>query len=509
MITLEFWFRNSFIYRFAFAMIGFLNHSFLAAMVEYIGKVLINSKVAYCLRFFASRTFYPEGSLFYRLFESLNKKSVSFRNKTALVLKESRTYRILISSKAFSIITLLLVPTVALYAIIDEVGRDILGDSPLFGIWDEAFLLLCGLYVFCVWFFRKQYKPLGATPLGVPMVFLIAVSFYLYMMNTTYAQLGIEGLRVAVQYVLWFFIVNSFLTDDRKAYLITRLLVYVGGAMGLHGILQYIMKVPTPKSWTDVAEGSTGTRVFSIVGSPNILGSIFILIIPLCLALVLQSKRSFFDRAVFLVLLGAMGLSLILTLSRGAWLGAAVALLLFCLAINPRWLIFLGAGGSTMLLIPSVMSRIQYMLSPQYVASSMTGGRLMRYEKGWEIFQQHEWMGVGLGHFGGAVAMNNKDLVPDTFYMDNFWLKTGVEMGTMGLVAFGVVILALIIWSIRSIKHSEDYDTMLITVGGFAGLCGVLFHNLFENVFEVPYMVVYFWVIASLVLYFGLRRKKV
>ena len=67
--------------------------------------------------------------------------------------------------------------------------------------------------------------------------------------------------------------------------------------------------------------GSTGTRVFSIVESPNILGSIFILIIPLCLGLVLQKKRKFNDRALFFVLLGAMGLSLVLTLSRGAWLG--------------------------------------------------------------------------------------------------------------------------------------------------------------------------------------------
>ena len=117
-------------------------------------------------------------------------------------------------------------------------------------------------------------------------------------------------------------------------------------------------------------------------------------------------------------------------------------------------------------------------------------------------------MGVGLGHFGGAVAMNNKDLIPDTFYMDNYWLKTMVEMGSIGIAAFGVLILVLIIWSVRSIKHSRGYSTKLIVSGGFAGLCGVIVHNLVENVFEVPYMVVYFWVIASIVLYFGFRQDK-
>ncbi|HBR03039.1 MAG TPA: polymerase, partial [Ruminiclostridium sp.] len=115
---------------------------------------------------------------------------------------------------------------------------------------------------------------------------------------------------------------------------------------------------------------------------------------------------------------------------------------------------------------------------------------------------------VGLGHFGGAVAMNNKDLIPNTFYMDNYWLKTAVEMGTMGIIAFAVLILTLIVWSIRSVKHCKDYDTRLITAGCFSGLCGVLVHNLIENVFEVPYMVVYFWVIAAILLYFGRRRQK-
>lgn len=238
------------------------------------------------------------------------------------------------------------------------------------------------------------------------------------------------------------------------------------------------------------------------------MGSIFILIIPICLALVLQNKRKFIDRAIFFILLGAMGISLVLTLSRGAWAGAVVALGVFCLAINPRWLILLALGGSSALLVPSVMNRISYMLSPQYITSSLTGGRLLRYQKGLELFEQNKLMGVGLGHFGGAVALNHKDLIPNAFSMDSYWLKTAVEMGIVGIIAFGILIGVLIFWSVRSIKLSEDYDKRLLVAGGFAGLCGVLFHNITENIFEVPYMVVYFWVVASLVFYFGLRSRK-
>jgi O-antigen ligase len=506
---LEMWFKESLIFRFVLAFLETVKHSFTGRLVERAGAIIVNSKTASCLRFIANRKFKPENSFFYRLAERVNRRSTGFRDRMAIAMKESKIYRVLSNSKSFSIIDLLLIPMVALYPFIDEIGRDLLGGFYLFGLWDEVFLLICGFYVFAVWFFRKRGEPLVSTPAGPPMLLLISVSLCLYLLNSTYPQLGFEGMRVVIQYLLWYFILNSYLTDDKKAYLIIRLLVYAGGIMGIHGIIQYILKVPTPASWTDYAEGSTGTRVFSIVGSPNILGSIFILMIPLCLALLLQKRRGFTDRLVFFVLLGAMGLSLVLTLSRGAWFGAAIAMFIFCLAVNPRWLFILGAGGGVMLFVPSVMSRITYMLSPQYKVNSMTGGRLLRYQTGWDMFMQNKLKGVGLGHFGGAVAMNNINLVPDTFYMDNYWLKTAVEMGIIGVAAFAVLIFVLVFWSIRAVKQSEDYDTRLVTAGGFAGLCGVIFHNLMENVFEVQYMVAYFWVIAALVFYFGIRRKKV
>lgn len=506
MSMLEFWFKQSLIYRMFFAIVEIVNHSFFARAIEFIGRVLINSKIASCLRFVASYPYKPRNSMFIRAAEYFNEKSMRFRDRMQTYLKFSWIYRVLSNSWWFHVISILLVPAVAFYAVIDEAGRAVFKDIPLFGFWDEAYLIVCAIYVFLNWLLFKR-KPLNITPVSAPMFILISVTFYLFLNNSLFSHIGFDGFRMIAQYVLWFFILNSFFDDDNKVYLTLRLLVYTGGFMGIHGLYQYIKKVPTPVHWTDAAEGTTATRVFSIVESPNILGSIFTLIIPICLALVLQRRGNFLDRAVYFMLFGAMGLSLILTLSRGAWLGAAVAMFVFCLAVNPRWLLILFAGGSSVLLIPSVLNRIQYLLSPQYLISSLTGGRLMRYQIGIDMFRRNFWFGVGPGHFGGAVAMNNRDLIPDTFYMDNYWLKTAVEMGFLGLVAYGLLMISLILWSIRSIKYNEDYDIKLVISGGFAGLCGIITHNLVENVFEVPYMVVYFWTVAAAVLYFGLRRR--
>ena len=337
---LEMWFKESLTFRFVLAFLEAIKTSFIGGLIERAGEIIVNSKVASCLRFIATRPFKPKDSFFYRLAESVNRRSTGFRERMAAAMKESRFYKLLFNSKSFPLIELLLIPMVAFYPFIDEIGRDLLGGFYLFGLWDELYLLVCAFYVFAIWFFKKREEPLISTPAGPPILLLISVSLCLYLINSTYPQLGFEGFRVVIQYILWFFVLNSYLTDDKKAYLITRLLVYAGGIMGIHGLIQYILKVPTPESWTDYAEGSTGTRVFSIVGSPNILGSIFILMIPLCMALLLQKRRSFRQIGFPCASRSNGAKSCVDALQRClAWSGHRTHL--FCLAVNPRCFLFL------------------------------------------------------------------------------------------------------------------------------------------------------------------------
>ena len=100
------------------------------------------------------------------------------------------------------------------------------------------------------------------------------------------------------------------------------------------------------------------------------------------------------------------------------------------------------------------------------------------------------------------------------FYLDNYYLKTLVETGYLGLGAFIIMLLGMIVTSCRSIcrtgaqwkqKANRNYP---LVVGMFGGLCGVLVHCFFENIFEEPYMMVYFWAIAAMIVYFGFLRDK-
>jgi O-antigen ligase len=231
-----------------------------------------------------------------------------------------------------------------------------------------------------------------------------------------------------------------------------------------------------------------------------------VLLLPLAFAVLIRPGVKAYARLLLTAAVGAMGLCVLLTQSRGAWLGLAVAMVVFCLLVQPAWLFILAGGAFASLLLPPVFNRISYLFTPQFVASSQRGGRMLRYATGFRMFLENPWTGTGLGHFGGAVAMNHKNLFPTTFYMDSFWLKTLVEMGIPGIAAFAVLMGLLLAWGVRAVRRAEAGKDRLMAAGALAGLCGVILHNFLENIFEVPYMVVYFWLLAALLMYWGFGK---
>ena len=159
--------------------------------------------------------------------------------------------------------------------------------------------------------------------------------------------------------------------------------------------------------------------------------------------------------------------------------------------------------------------KVGFKLESGFEADSGTlqENRLFRREAGLTLYGP--FGSLGLGRFGGAVAMQNK-VIEETkdfsyFYMDNYYLKTLVEMGYLGLAFFILLLFGLVLWSLRSIGrtgYTKGDRTRVLAVSMFAGMCGVLVHCYFENIFEVPYMMAYFWSMAAAVMYLGYFRKR-
>ena len=383
-------------------------------------------------------------------------------------------------------------------------------------IWDEGMLLAAIVYL--LWHTAMHRAPLQsrATPVDAYLALFIGVGFFLMCAVSPDMGIAIDGYRAVVQYLLWFFLVTRLIEDDRDFAIFYGALVVMALGVAAHGIYQYIVAAPIPASWIASTEVSVRTRVYSITGSPNIMGSLLVLFAPLVAGIAYYSQKMWV-KALAVCATGMMCLCCIFTFSKGAWGGLVVSVIVFAIFLDRRLIALMGVAGTAALLaIPSIATRITYLFTSDYVETSQRAGRMVRWDTGLELLHNsNPLLGFGLGRFGGAVAMQNQ-VIEETetfeyFYMDNYYLKTLVEMGYVGLIFFILLLIGMALWCLRSIGrtgYNKTDRTRVLAVSMFAGMCGVLMHSYFENIFEVPYMMAYFWSMAAAILYLGYFRKK-
>lgn len=403
----------------------------------------------------------------------------------------------------------------AAYGVADTVLRAV--SDTLGSVWDELFLILLVMLWLFKWIANRNDDGFKTSPMDVPLFMFIGAMLLCLIINSPDYSIALEGFRAIVQYMLWYFVVIQLLRGEKTAKTVTVFFVMVVGLLAIHGIYQYIIGVEMPAGWVDQNEAGVRTRVYSIFTSPNVFGSLLTLAAPMAisLAVINKDKRG---KAIFAFIALCMMISLVFTSSRGAWIGFALAIGIYVLIKDKRLIIpCIVCALIVIVAVPSVGNRISYMLSPEYIESSLRGGRLVRWITGLKIFANQPIFGVGLGHFGGAVAINhNMQTIVDTevvktYYMDNYMLKTAVESGIVGFGAFFVLMYSVIVNGFRTIKMADTKLSKELTTGIMAGLCGVIAHNFVENVFEVPMMTSLFWTFVAIVMniwYFEFKNQE-
>lgn len=480
--------------------VNMYRNSFLAQMVKTIYLIFEDS----CFGRLASR--YDEAEPIFLYSKACKVVSIFFqkcKNIVDCTVRPFKTGRLAFvgESKVARFNYEVMVFLVALYAFFDWIFRQYI--ITFSSLWDELFLvLLCLMWIY-KWATRKDAESIKMSPFDIPIIIFIGTMIVLMLISPK-EEVAFEGFRVIVQGILWYFFVFQLMKDENTVRKLVTVFVSFTGILGIHGLYQYIIGVEMPSTWIESSEVGIRTRVFSIFTSPNIFGSLLVLAIPMCVALLVSTEKKI-KKVVFAILGLCMCASLLFTYSRGAWIGAAFAVVVYVFMKDKKLIIpAIFAVLLILILVPSISNRILFMLSPEYMASSMKGGRLIRWITGLQIFQEHPWIGLGLGSFGGAVATNHglsaivRGEVVNTFYMDNYYMKILVEAGLVGIVVF-----VFMMWQVFSISTKTLYiikdnkQAKELGTGILAGITGVMIHCFVENIFEVPMMGVLFWLFVA------------
>ena len=498
--------------------------SFVKRLVDWFGNVYKHSAAHRFLRACLSRPSTLVYSRFYRMLDRFDgwifhlNKSLRPAVENSLVIRAVRALQgaswwqdgVVVSSLRALGMRGVLLAAFALYLPIDWFLRSALELTAIASIWDEAFLLFSVLYLLFRMLVtrRERIKP-RATPIDAPILFFLAAAFLVMMMVSPKMSIAVSGYRAVCQFMLWFFVLTRLIEDDRYLRVFYNTFCVMCVCIALHGIYQYIIGVEIPAGWVSQSEMGVRTRVFSIIGSPNIMGSLMVFAAPMLAALTYDKTRPLWGKLLLWGAVVVVCVAALFTFSRGAWFGLAIAVLLFCLIMD-RKLVLLAvfAGVAVLLFVPEISNRITYLFTADFQEATNAGGRAIRWATGFSLLNTNPVFGFGLGRFGGAIAMQNQ--VVDGlkyFYMDNYYMKTLVEMGYAGLSAYLILLLATVVSCIRGMHKTHRDAHNALAVGMFCGMIGVLAHCYFENIFEVPYMNAYFWGFAAAIMFLSHRRK--
>lgn len=403
----------------------------------------------------------------------------------------------------------LLIAVFALYLPLDVLIRDVVGIEILSSLWDEALMLFCIMYIIFTVSRRSEITKPRITPLDAPLILFLAVAVLVMCVVSPNFGVAFEGFRAVCQFMLWFFVLTRLIENDDDFKTLYFTMCAMICAVALHGIYQYITCAPMPEQWVARAEAGVRTRVYSILGSPNVMGALMVMGAPMLASCAYYAKK-LWVKCVMWGFVGIICLSTLFTFSRGAWFGLTIAVIIFSLLVDRKLLLF-GAVGIVAIIfcVPSISNRIAFLFTSDFATANSTGGRGERWQIGLSLWRTNKLFGFGLGRYGGAIAMQNQhidDLV--YYYMDNYYLKTLTEMGLLGLISYVWLLLRNLVWSVRSVFRSRKSKISVLVSGIISGCSGVLAHSFFENIFEVPYMNAYFWGLAAAVMYVGFIRRR-
>jgi hypothetical protein len=188
-------------------------------------------------------------------------------------------------------------------------------------------------------------------------------------------------------------------------------------------------------------------RAISTLENPNMLAEYLILLLPLAAAQLLTGQTSG-KRTAALLSCGVLGGCVILTWSRGAWLGLLFGAFVFMLIWSRRTVYLIVAGVASIPLLPFILpdSIIQRFMSIGNLGDSSTSYRVNIWRGTIRMLEDYWLSGIGVGEaaWGTVYPRYSLAAIETAPHAHNLYLQTWVQAGIVGLLLLAAVLFLLL-----------------------------------------------------------------
>lgn len=330
---------------------------------------------------------------------------------------------------------------------------------------------------------------------GIGFLILTFIAIYLVAAITSFAP--VKSFSIWAIYLVfmsaYFVIINTVNSEKALNNLLT-VFVLSGLLVCLYGIAQYVFGWDTTQAWVDEEMFSDiKMRIYSTLGNPNVLGEYILLVLPVSIGLMWTRKDSA-AKIVYAGISALMFLALILTFSRGCWIGLLFAAAIFItFAAGKLW----GLGLIALPILPMILPEtiINRFASIGDMKDSSTSYRVYIWMGTLAMIKDFWVSGIGMGQesftqvypfysYSGIVAPHSH----------NLFLQILVESGICGIVVFLLIMLFFIRRMMTGYQFGGKGDSLSTLITAFsAGVCGFLLQGMFDNCFYNYRVMLVFW----------------
>lgn len=300
-------------------------------------------------------------------------------------------------------------------------------------------------------------------------------------------------------FIAFYFVFKNTITNKENLFTIASLMITSSAIVALIGIAQkYFGLDSTVNMWIDenMFEGNT-TRVFSTLANPNVLGEYLLFMIPITFGSIYYFKNKFCKIISFLITC-LLGFCMLLTLSRGAWLGLIVAMIIFILLRDKKLLLL---GFFLILIAPLFIpnSFLQRFMSIGNMADTSTSYRVGIWIGSLRMIKDFWPIGIGLGSEVFIFIFQKYALSASyALHSHNFYLQILIDLGIAGLILILCVIFSFYKNLLANNKFLTDNFVKTFKISLCAGFTGYLIQGLADNVWYNYRIFLLFWIMIAI-----------
>jgi putative inorganic carbon (HCO3(-)) transporter len=342
--------------------------------------------------------------------------------------------------------------------------------------------------------------------LALPLTIFLGTLF-LSLPGATSLQHSIKEILKWVEVMALYLLVANEM-DARWTRALVFTLLGTGALTALHGIYQFLFQVG-PEGFVLFDRFMRAHGTFE---QPNPYGGYLGLTLPLAVGLAVAGALRVGGRIrgwwlIWVVGCGALMLAaLVMSWSRGAWLGFGAALAVMAIAVVVRrgraavlgtvfavLAAYLLLAGGLARVPPSVVQRfsdfVPYLGVLEVEGREITDAnfavleRVAHWQSAWKMWTDRPWLGVGIGNYEPAYPRYALPLWPLPLgHAHNYYLNIAAEVGVLGLGAYLVLWGAALVGAWQDARRASGWQW-----GVALGVVGVLVHlsthNFFDNLY--------------------------